>query len=109
MVRRGQTRTSSGSELEDDANPQLAQLFEAVRELQEQNVEQQKQNDEHQRLQAEALDWEAELKQQLEEVRARAQVKEEACKRRAARRYDSKVRRRSLKQGDLVLRKKPGG
>jgi len=41
-----------------------------------------------------------------EEVRARAQVKEEACKRRAARRYDSKVRRRSLKQGDLVLRKK---
>jgi len=43
-----------------------------------------------------------------EEVRARAQLKEEACKRRAAWRYDSKVRRRSLKQGDLVLRKRPG-
>jgi len=43
-----------------------------------------------------------------EEVRARAQLKEETSKRRAARRYDSKVRKRSLKQGDLVLRKKPG-
>jgi len=43
-----------------------------------------------------------------EEVRARAQLKEEACKRRAAQRYESKVRRRSLKQGDLVLRKRPG-
>ena len=35
-------------------------------------------------------------------------MKEEACKRIAARRYDSKVRRRSLKQRDLVLRKRPG-
>jgi len=43
-----------------------------------------------------------------EEVRAQAQLKEEACKRRAARRYNSKVRRRSFKQGDLVLRKRPG-
>jgi hypothetical protein len=42
------------------------------------------------------------------EVRARAHVKEEACKRRAARRYDSKVRKRVIKQGDLVLRRKPG-
>jgi hypothetical protein len=49
MVGRRQTPTSSGSELEDDANLQLAQLLEAVRELQEQNVEQHKQNDEHQR------------------------------------------------------------
>jgi len=54
MVGRRPTRTSSGSELEDDANPQLAQLLQAVRELQEQSVEQQKQNDEYQRLQAEA-------------------------------------------------------
>ena len=53
MVGRRPPRTSSGSELEDDANPQLAELLEAVRALQEQNVEQQKQNDEHQRLQAE--------------------------------------------------------
>jgi hypothetical protein len=66
MVGRRQTPTTSGSELEDDANPQLAQLLEAVRELQERNVEQQRQNDEHQRLQAEALAREAELKQQLE-------------------------------------------
>ncbi|XP_024634507.1 uncharacterized protein [Medicago truncatula] len=42
-----------------------------------------------------------------EEVRARAQVKEEACKRRAEQRYDTKVRMRSLKQGDLELRKRP--
>jgi len=67
MVGRRPPRTSSGSELEDDANPQLAQLLEAVRELQEQNVEQQKQNDEHQRLQAEAQVREVELKQQLED------------------------------------------
>jgi len=38
-----------------------------VRELQEQNVEQQKQNDEHQRLQDEAQAREVELKQQLED------------------------------------------
>jgi len=50
MVGRRPPRNSSRSELEDDANPQLAQLLEAVRELQEQNVEKQKQNEEHQRL-----------------------------------------------------------
>jgi len=67
MLGRRPPRTSFGYELEDDANPQLAQLLEAVRELQKQNVEQQKQNDEHQRLQAEAQAREVELKQQLED------------------------------------------
>ena len=67
MVGHRPPRISSGSELEDDANPQLAQLLEVVRELQEQNVEQQKQNDKHQRLQAEAQAREVELKKQLED------------------------------------------
>jgi len=44
MVRRIPNRASSGSELEDDANPQLAQMLEAVCELQECNVEQQKES-----------------------------------------------------------------
>ncbi|GAU47711.1 hypothetical protein TSUD_177160 [Trifolium subterraneum] len=43
-----------------------------------------------------------------EEVRARAHLKEECFKRRAARRYDSKVKKRIIKQGELVLRRKPG-
>ena len=38
-----------------------------MRELQEQNVEQQKQNDKHHRLQVEARAREVELKQQLED------------------------------------------
>jgi len=67
MVGRRPIRASSGSELKDDANPELAQLLEAVRELQEKNVEQQKQNDEHQRFQAEAQAREVNLKQQLED------------------------------------------
>jgi len=67
MVGRRPTRTSSGSKLEGGANPQLAQLLEAVRELQDQNVEQQKQNDKHHCLQVEARAREVELKQQLED------------------------------------------
>lgn len=39
ILGRRSNRTSSGSELEDDVNSQLAQLIEAVRELQAQNVE----------------------------------------------------------------------
>jgi len=60
------TRTSSGSELEDDANPQLDWPLEAVRELQEHNVEKQKQIDEHQRQQPESRARKVELKQKLE-------------------------------------------
>jgi len=44
MVGRIPNQASSGSELEDDANLQLAQMLEAVCELQERNVEQQKQS-----------------------------------------------------------------
>jgi len=51
MVRCRPTQTSCGSELEDDANPQLDRPLEAVRELQEHIVEKQKQIDEHQRQQ----------------------------------------------------------
>jgi hypothetical protein len=52
MVGRRPNINSSRSELEDNANPQLGHLLDAVCELQEKNVEQQKPNDENQRQQA---------------------------------------------------------
>ncbi|MCI53795.1 hypothetical protein A2U01_0075042, partial [Trifolium medium] len=66
MVHR--TTTSSDSILGDnDPNRQLAELLEAVRVLQEQNLVRQQQNEEHQRLQVEAQARETELRMQLEE------------------------------------------
>ncbi|XP_045796465.1 uncharacterized protein LOC123890806 [Trifolium pratense] len=59
------------------------------------------------RLEENSINLQANLDLQ-DEVRNRAHVKEEACKRRAARRYDSKVKKRIIKEGDLVLRRKPG-
>jgi len=42
----------------------------------------------------------------LQELHDKAKVREEACKKRAARRYNSKTKLRSFLPGDLVLRAK---